>query len=822
MNQRPFAEYLRYGIPLGNGIMMLKPFERPGLLVGYRFRGHDTLGSSWDELKHRNRQYARAFSGLDNQWTSHICLDHRPGAHYPQEGFWPHRLLFVLDQLRRISYETEGVHYRTDQTLWLTYYPGMVRTSLIDSLFGSSERAIHDALGYFEGRIQEFEDIIRPHLIEFTRLGTYQNAVSQFESLTLDSSLENIHRLIYGTDRRIGSTADIPLALDDLLAQPVKHHPRLQFGDTYVNTLSVWGMPGMLFPAYCDSLRHMRSSFKIVNRIVPYSRAQGLTKLQNVSRNHLITSISPTIILARKGEEGKESSLHLRGQVQREKNAAELGARHALSQMTVVAYGPDPEAVDDTAHTLREVLSSRGFTVREEDDSNRFSAALGSLPGETERNLVRGAPLPMEAAMAIAPFSSSWHGQARHPDKRFGPNARPLLMLSTAMSEEFQFFTHVGQLGNALFVGPPGVGKSVMLNAVRVGHLCGYEGARVVSYDVGRSNYKLARFIGAHHAHPRMGGGPMIYLLRNIEDPEWFEAVLDIYKLVAFLWMKRPTTINEDGLLEAGLKALATMPHGQRRASDMVNFLPMDDLRQALNKLAGSMFDAWDDDLRFDDPSLRMFAFELGDLGVDNTDWTTPLVRYLELRSFLEIARLDDVPTLFDADEFARLMKLPNVAAYAERIEREGRKHRWNFVYATQGCSEILASSIRSVLVVQTPTKIAGANRDARIPDIAQQYQDCGFHPDDPAIIADLGEHDMLVRNQYGVQIVTLNPTAAELAIFGGASNDDCDFVDQCIQQYGLANAPSAYLRSFGKKDLNDVADTLDQLARQLSMESAA
>lgn len=819
---RPFAEYLRYGIPLGNGIILQKPFASPGFLVGYRFRGYDTLGASWHELRYLYEQYARAFGLFDIDWTIHTLLDHRQGGSYPTDGYWPHRLIFVLDALRRFKFEAEGQHHRSDQTLWLTYYPSSFRTTFLDQLFGRSKRTINDALGFFEERIAQFEATISRHVIEFERIDLQPITLPGGDHFLADTTAEALHRVIHGTDRRIASVDDVPIAYDNLLAADVQLKPELRIGNTYKKAISAWGYPENLFPAYLDALRYVSSSFQIVNRIIPLSRSQAIAKLRNRSRQHLISALSPMMMFAKKGEEGRETALALRAQVQGEMKKAELGKKYCISQTTIVAYGPNMEAVNDTAVTLQQLLEPRGFTVKLEDQNNQFDTNLGCWPGEPHKNLVRSAPIPLQAAVRVAPFAASWHGPQRHPDSRFAHNARPLLKLTTAMGEEFNFFTHVGQNGNALFVGPPGKGKSLVLNSLRVGLLAGYEGGRIISFDVGRSNYKLARLINAYHATPKLGAGPQICVVRGIDNPEVFELVLDWFKTLAAIWLKRPLEPQEDTQLEGALGAVRRIAEGERCASDVAIALPQGHLRQRLERLKGSLFDAKVDGLRFDDSRIRAWFFELGELGVDNVEWTVPFIEYIELRSFWELARLDDVPTQFDMDEFARILQLPNAPQYAERIEREGRKHRWTFLFASQGTNEIITSPIRSVLVQQTPTKVAFNNPDAAIPTFAKEYVDCGFHPDDPITIANLAEHDMLVRNQYGVQIVRLDPTEAEVALLGGASNDDCAVIDRIIDQYGQEQAAAQYLRLFARQELNDVADTLDQLQRALPRESVA
>jgi hypothetical protein len=71
-----------------------------------------------------------------------------------------------------------------------------------------------------------------------------------------------------------------------------------------------------------------------------------------------------------------------------------------------------------------------------------------------------------------------------------------------------------------------------------------------------------------------------------------------------------------------------------------------------------------------------------------------------------------------------------------------------------------------------------------------------------------MGEYDVLLRNEYGVQVISLEPTELELLVFGGASHEDCAAVDRFSERYGR-DWLTAYARSKTGLSLGELAGGL-------------
>jgi hypothetical protein len=73
-----------------------------------------------------------------------------------------------------------------------------------------------------------------------------------------------------------------------------------------------------------------------------------------------------------------------------------------------------------------------------------------------------------------------------------------------------------------------------------------------------------------------------------------------------------------------------------------------------------------------------------------------------------------------------------------------------------------------------------------------------GFSSEDVETISGMDTFSVLIRSEYGVQVIRLNPMDFELAVFGGASNEDCAIVDSYIERYGNTAWLSRYLLESG------------------------
>ncbi|MFY9781034.1 MAG: hypothetical protein WAJ85_11060 [Candidatus Baltobacteraceae bacterium] len=808
---RAFSEYLRYVMHDGDGVVRLKP---NGYLVGYEFRGADLLGSSWAELRHNADAVAQIIGSLDSRWTVHFELHHRRGGMYPASGHWPDRTVYLLDYARRLRYEDAGDHFFSITRLWFAWYPLSARRRAIDWIFGEEDR-FNDERSAFDRSIATVEGSLRPLFREFRRIDFERTAVAD-RDVVVDRVAQRLGESLYGRFGMIAADTDEPIFLSHLLAGPIALRPDLQVGGRYVNVIGVAGYPQVLYPAIADHLRYLPFEFRYVVRIQPYAVPEALDRFHKASRQHLLASLGLGLLVNRNSVgELEETPQIWRQQLRDARTSLEGGELYGSVLPQVVVYGDSPQERDRATESVRVALEGGLLRPKIEPWSNRFFAFLATLPGECDANELRYARSTLRGAVRLSPITGTWHGPERHPDARFKDERVPLIMMSTPAREPFRLVLHVGQVGHTLVIGRSGRGKSVLLRALENAHLARYRGARVMSFDILLSAYKYARAINGRHYTLEPGSGPQIAPLTGLDDPEQFEAILEWLITFAEIWVPQPLSVRELDDLRVGLQSVRSIPlHGEtmgggRRISDLGRVLQVQDLKSVFSQLEGSFLDAVEDQFSFADPIVPYWCFEMGKLGVDNVRWNLPTVLYLQRRAFTEFAAGDHSPTLVTMDEGARALKISKMQDFAERIDREGRKNRVQFVFATQGVGEVLESKIRNVLIEQTPTKIAMANRNASGAELRRGYLEIGFTDDDVETISRMGEFDILVRSDYGVQVVQLNPTDFELHVFGGASQEDCNIVDSLIERYGPEEWLPQYLLQIGGGAMDTYANAL-------------
>lgn len=808
--------------PLGNGIVALKP---RGFLVGFEFRGPDTLGTSWHELRARCDDLAAIFAQFDSSWCFHITMQRVRGGTYPRDGHWPDVVTYLLDSARRQRYEADGDHYLSVGRLWASWHPRGHKVGLLDWLYNDRDNMLKPTQK-FEAYVASLENALRPYFLDFHRLGTRPHTLLSGEDVLEDQIAGGFLQEYFGETGIIAGDVAMGTRYDTLLAPSwADLKPGLSFDGRHIGVVSLFGYPQWVYPSMLESLRGATFDMRFTTRIIPYSLTEAEQKMHRKSTLHLLTALGLGLFV-NKSEDGDATAMQWRQHVHDARKAAKDGVPFAQTNSKVIVFADSDAGAREAERLMYDTLKQLRQKPRIEDASNRFHAYLSSLPGEIDADEILAPPLPLAGSMRIAPLTSLWHGQKEHPDKRFGRDAGPLLMMTTPMREAFAMFLHVGEVGHTLIVMRTGRGKSTLMRAMEVGHLSRYRGARAMNFDIGRSAYKLCRAIGGRHYMPTLARKAQIAYLSGLSDATQFDDVLHRVVQMLELWLDRRIDIHEQADVAQALQSTSLLP--RFCLSDVGRHCQSGEVRAVFDKLRDSMLDAYSDGFDFAASGTPYWSFEIGALGIDKPNWTVPFMTYAQDRAFQQFSKSDAVPTLVTMDEGARALKIPRVDEFVERIECETRKNRGQFIFATQSADEILKSSIASVLVEQTPTRISGANRDLVRSNkrLRDQYLQIGYSDEQLDIISGLGEFDVLVSNENGMQVMALAPLAVELALYGGASNEDCDVVDRLIAAHGKKWV-SAYLRE--RRDLlglSEFAEALDTLrsawdARENALEEA-
>ena len=465
---------------------------------------------------------------------------------------------------------------------------------------------------------------------------------------------------------------------------------------------------------------------------------------------------------------------------------------------TVTVWDSDLEEARRKSQRVKEVIQSRGFTVRDET-LNATHAWLGSLPGHVYANVRR----PIVSSLNLAhlmPLSSVWAGDAvnRHLETVCGVGA-PHLYCKTTGSTPFRLHLAVGDVGHTLVIGPTGAGKSTLLGMLALGWLK-YPGAQVIVFDKDRSARAATLAVGGACYEPGNDRAPVAFqpLAGIDQEPERAWAAQFIGTLLAAQGVapdhrcRRPSTTRSGASpaaprKERTLSLFATLLGSQQRA-----------LRDALRPYTlegnfGQLFDADHDDVS--ETSWTMI--EMGHLMGMGPAVLIPALEYL----FHRVERqFDGRPTLMIVDEAWLFLAHPVFAGRLQAWLKTLRKKNVYVVFATQEVADATSKpELLSTILSACHTKIFLPDEEALTPAMTQAYQTVGLTSAEIQILAKAQKkRDYYYRSVKGRRLFQLGLGPAALAFVGASSESDQRFMDEMVASRPPSEFAAALLERRG------------------------
>ena len=728
-------------------------------LATIRYRGPDLDSSTEDERVVKSAHINNVLRRLGSGWAIYAEAQRRIVNAYPSSSF-PDHISQLIDSRRAAAFSSSQ-HFESRYYLTFVFMPRAERET---KLAGRFLTASPDTNTNYERVLESFRIQIRQCVDLLGR------QLPEVELLEEELLLTYLHSTI-STKNHPVRVPPVPMYLDAVLPdEPLLGGFKPKLGEHHLGVVGILGFPGATQPELLDALNRIPVEYRWVSRFICLSKNEAKRELETLQRKWYSKRKSVGA-LVKELFTNQESSISDSDAVQKSLDAEqallELGSEdvaYGYLTTTFTILDSDPDRLQSSVADIERVINGVGFTTKYET-VNAVEAWLGSVPGNTQRDVRRPLVNTVNLAHLLPGASAVWGGQERN-EHLDGP---PLFIAETGGNTPFRFSTHIGDVGHTLIMGPTGAGKSTLLNLMEAQFLR-YPDAQVYIFDKGGSSATLTAGVGGDHYNLGADQSQLHFQpLAGVDDEaerlwahEWLIAIAARENL--------PITPEVKKTIWEALQSLAATPREQRTMQALTIYLQNRELRDTFQPFThqgayGKLLDNSDDNLRF----ARWQTFEMEDL-MESPSVVAPVLSYLFHR--LQ-ERFTGVPTLLVLDEAWLFLDHPIFATKIREWLKTLRKLNVSVVFATQSLADVHHSSIAPTIKEACFTKIYLPNAVALQPDASDFYRLFGLNDRQIEILAfSTPKHDYYYTSPLGNRLFQLALDDIALAYCSGAGKE--------------------------------------------------
>jgi len=791
--QRGFADLLNYAAVIDDGVILNKDGS---LMAAWYYRGRDLATVSDGERNRISAHINAAFTRLGSEWCLHQDAIRVESREYPQpdESHFPDLVTRLIDEERRMRFESEGTHYENIYVLTLTYLPEKSSQAkfgemMFDDYNKQRTNAAEVALRHFNTAITDFTDRLSSIVSLYRLKGeTYTDEFGQ-EHIH-DRFLSYLHQVITGDNYPI-NLPDCAMYLDAVIgAQEFYTGMIPKINDKFIQVVTIEGFPAESYPGILSALDNIACSYRWNTRFIFQDVVDGNVAL-NVYRRKWEQQVRGFVNQIFFSKHSVANTGRINQDAQAMVNQTDVALSENSSGLvsygyytsTIVLMHTNRQILEETSRAVKRIINNLHFSARVET-VNTVDAWLGSMPGHVVQNIRR--PLLNTLQLAdMLPLSSIWPGKDRAPCPFYPPDSPPLLHAVTDGQTPFRLNLHVGDLGHTLMFGMTGGGKSTALGLIaaqfrRYRNKMG--NATVFAFDKGRSLEPLTRAIGGKHFDI---GNPDSVLsfspLAMIEQESELLWARDWVETLVILQGIKVTPAHRNMILQA-LEQLRADP--EKTLTNLVVNIQSMELKEALQDYTitgayGQFLDSVNDDLDVGD----FCVFEMEHLMQQSEKIQLPVLFYL----FHIIDRqMRGQPCLLPIDEAWSLLGHEAARPKIREWLKETRKKNCAVLLATQSLSDAVKSGILDVLSESCPTKIFLANEEAENEDNKAIYRGMGCNDTEIRLISHLTpKREYYVKSPEGRRKISLGIGSIALSFIGVSDKEGIAAVRACHEKYG-------------------------------------
>lgn len=790
------SDLLLYAKMVDDGIILQTDGS---FLAAFWYRGSDLETSTDEEMAILSAQLNGAFNLLGSGWLFHVDTIRYSSMNYTamQNCAFANATSQLIDEERRILYQSEGNHYENVYIISFTFRPRSNLGSKISIFFNRDENNPVLNISYY---LKQFKD----KLIEVTNLLTQQLNLTQMDSQDILSYISwclTGEAIELKLPVRYGAFLKHFLASKDLIGGD---NPKI--GDKFIRAVTIMGFPAESYPGILDKLNYVDFEYRWNTRFIMIGQYEGskiIDRLSNLWYQKRISAMD-TVKMSLAIDSNIKVNYHADSHYNDAEAAKYLNengeVKFGFYTSTIVIMDESLQQVEQNAQQVRNIFRSQGFQSQIER-YHSVEAYLGSLAGYSYANVRKWLIHSLNVA-DIMPNTSIWSGLSINPCSLYTDNNPPLFYARTTGYTPLRISLHVGDNGHSLILGPTGSGKSTLLNFIVAQHFR-YKNARVFVFDKNKSSLPLCYSCQGNFYDIGSDSNTVYFQpLANLDTDLDFEfAASWIEELCLLNGMIDRFNDNHRFAIRKGLKLMRQETPSNRRTLSYFRHLVQDydqaiagvldgfssesrDLNSGKNAgFSAKIFDADTNSLALE--NSRFNVFEMGQLMNQGDRVIIPALRYL-IHAISK--QFDDCePTLVVFDESFLFFKHPLFREKIIEWIKTVRRFNVAIVFATQELTDLLRyDELRSALKTNCATKIFLPNRKAATDDIYAQYRSMDLNDKQIQLIAAAYQGEYFYFSDLGQRRFTLDlePKQSTFAFVARTSGPDVHKAEELYKLY--------------------------------------
>jgi type IV secretion system protein VirB4 len=385
-------------------------------------------------------------------------------------------------------------------------------------------------------------------------------------------------------------------------------------------------------------------------------------------------------------------------------------AVYGTHHLSICLIADSVHGLEEAIHLVESTLNQEAglITVREEQGVEL--AFWAQLPGNQNYRIRQS----LISSLNLSGFANLHnYPMGRATGNHWG---HAITILETASGTPFFFNLHVGQVGNSIFIGPMGSGKTLLLSAFLT-LTTKYGGWRYV-FDKDRGMEVIVRALGGSYNILEPGKPSGMAPLQLIDTPE--NRAFNLLLMKQILSNNGTLSVQDEKVLEkviAGAYELDFELRVYRHIAPFFGASKPGSLRERFDIWHSDGQNAWlfDNDMDSFAISNRISGYDIGKLLKDEyINLSTPALMYL----FHRLGEcLDSSPTAVFIPEGWKALSSPLFQAQLMDWSRTPRKNNMALIMDTQSPEELAASSAGSSIARESATQVFFANSKAEWKD---------------------------------------------------------------------------------------------------------